>query len=317
MQEVYEDTANHWLDVVNTVIDNGYDNTSRAGNTRNLFDYHAKFLNPRQRYINPINRNFNLPFAIVDFVDIVIGNNPGNGPMFNSKMSQFMNEENKFDGSYGDRFNVPHKQLVRVVDELKKHPDSRRAVIQVFNPVYENFEGSDVCCTLSLQFLKVGKFLNMITTMRSEDLYLGFCYDTFIFQMLQECVAAILQLEVGEYSHNVGCIHVYEKDFDNIRKIKFYPRKWHVVPIKFVTFTEFFQDIHQLNDLIQQCVDGIWPIAHSFNSEYFEDCARLITADIARRNKRYGVMNDIVSYLVNDDFKDYFHQKLSKIETNV
>ena len=317
MQEVYEDTANHWLDVVNTVIDNGYDNTSRAGNTRNLFDYHAKFLNPRQRYINPINRNFNLPFAIVDFVDIVIGNNPGNGPMFNSKMSQFMNEEKKFDGSYGDRLNVPHKQLVRVVDELKKHPDSRRAVIQVFNPVYENFEGSDVCCTLSLQFLKVGKFLNMITTMRSEDLYLGFCYDTFIFQMLQECVAAILQLEVGEYSHNVGCLHIYEKDFDNIRKIKFYPHKWNVLPIKFNNLIEFYQDINALDEVISRSVNNVYPIGYSFNSHYFNDCYRLIVAETSRRQKLSSILRDILDSICNEDFQDYFYQKLSKIETNV
>jgi thymidylate synthase len=45
--------------------------------------------------------------------------------------------------------------------------------------------------------------------MRSNDAYFGLPHDVFCFTMLQEMIACRLGVEVGEYYHYVGSMHVY------------------------------------------------------------------------------------------------------------
>lgn len=48
--------------------------------------------------------------------------------------------------------------------------------------------------------------------MRSNDIYRGFPGDVFAFTFIQELVANTLGLEVGNYSHFVGSLHLYDCD---------------------------------------------------------------------------------------------------------
>lgn len=48
--------------------------------------------------------------------------------------------------------------------------------------------------------------------MRSNDAYRGFPHDVFCFTMLQEIVARSLHLEIGQYRHFAGSMHIYEED---------------------------------------------------------------------------------------------------------
>src|SRR5690606_23041711 len=54
--------------------------------------------------------------------------------------------------------------------------------------------------------------LHMITSMRSNDFIFGFQYDVVMFTMLQETIANSLGIDVGNYIHNAGSMHVY-KDY--------------------------------------------------------------------------------------------------------
>ena len=47
--------------------------------------------------------------------------------------------------------------------------------------------------------------------MRSNDAFLGLPHDVFCFTMLQEIVARTLSIEVGNYKHVVGSLHLYEQ----------------------------------------------------------------------------------------------------------
>lgn len=48
--------------------------------------------------------------------------------------------------------------------------------------------------------------------MRANDAFRGMISDLFSFTCMQELMARELHLEVGEYFHNVGSIHIYESD---------------------------------------------------------------------------------------------------------
>ncbi|MDI3240233.1 thymidylate synthase [Arthrobacter sp. AL08] len=113
-------------------------------------------------------------------------------------------------GAYGPRlFNFDGiNQLQNVVDRLRTNPDSRNAVIQVFD--HQDTENAP--CTLALQFvIREGKLLLMVS-MRSNDVYLGLPHDLFAFTMLQELVARSLGIEPGSYFHSVGSFHLYEQN---------------------------------------------------------------------------------------------------------
>ncbi|MCW5658873.1 MAG: thymidylate synthase [Burkholderiaceae bacterium] len=119
-------------------------------------------------------------------------------------------------GGYGPRLFGPRQagQIKRVISLLKKKPDSRQAVVQIFRGDDLIGNHKDVPCTCTLQFMIRSKRLHLLTTMRSNDAYIGLPHDVFAFTMLQELVARSVDVELGLYKHFVGSFHLYDKNRD-------------------------------------------------------------------------------------------------------
>jgi thymidylate synthase len=103
-------------------------------------------------------------------------------------------------------------QIDQVISLLREKPDSRKAVIQLFDAKDIIEPHNDVPCTCVLQFLIRNKKLNMIIYMRSNDVFLGLPHDVFCFTMIQEIIARSLSTDLGYYKHSVGSIHLYEEN---------------------------------------------------------------------------------------------------------
>lgn len=105
-------------------------------------------------------------------------------------------------------------QLAEVVARLAKDPNTRQAVISLWDPEDDNCEGSkDYPCTNWLHFIRDPEFggLDLHVTMRSNDLWWGFSGVNVInFTLLLELVAACLDWPVGHYYHTVSNLHIYE-----------------------------------------------------------------------------------------------------------
>lgn len=116
----------------------------------------------------------------------------------------------KASGAYGPR---TAQQIRDVVDELRRDPDSRRAVVYVGrdSDLRNSVDTGDQPCTSLWQFFIREGRLEMLTYMRSWDLVWGLSYDLPVFTMVQRLVAAALQLEVGTYQHFAGSAHVYDR----------------------------------------------------------------------------------------------------------
>lgn len=114
-------------------------------------------------------------------------------------------------GGYGPRFfrQRGHDQIRGVLDLLRSNPFSRRAVIQLFNAEDITRDHREVPCTTTLQFIVRGGRVHMMTTMRSNDAYIGLPHDVFCFTMLQEIIARSLGLDLGIYKYCVGSMHLY------------------------------------------------------------------------------------------------------------
>lgn len=127
---------------------------------------------------------------------------------------------NKIFGGYGPRlFNwMGLNQMANVTNILRRKPDSRQAVIQLFDAHDIVEEHKDTPCTCTLQFMIRGDELHMFTNMRSNDAFWGLPHDVFCFTMLQEIMARDLSIEVGSYKHAVGSLHLYDKSADAARQ---------------------------------------------------------------------------------------------------
>lgn len=119
-------------------------------------------------------------------------------------------------GGYGKRLyhQRGQNQIGNVISLLSKRPNSRRAVIQLFDAEDIGGEYKEVPCTTTLQFFVRDGRLFAAITMRSNDAFMGLPHDVFCFTMLQEMIACALNLELGTYRHFVGSMHFYDRDFE-------------------------------------------------------------------------------------------------------
>jgi thymidylate synthase len=117
-------------------------------------------------------------------------------------------------GGYGPRLFGYRglNQVANVIHLLRRNPDSRRAVIQLYDAGDIAEEHKDIPCTCTLQFMIRRQALHMITNMRSNDAFLGLPHDIFSFTMFQEIMARDLAVELGTYKHCVGSLHLYDCD---------------------------------------------------------------------------------------------------------
>lgn len=117
-------------------------------------------------------------------------------------------------GGYGPRlFNQRGiDQVANVIALLKRKPESRQAVIQLFDAGDIVTVHKDIPCTCTLQVMIRQGALHMFTYMRSNDAYLGLPHDVFCFTLLQEIIARTLSVELGRYTHMVGSLHLYERN---------------------------------------------------------------------------------------------------------
>ena len=100
-------------------------------------------------------------------------------------------------------------QINYVIDLLRRHPDTRQAAITILDMKEHDTFTFDTPCTYAIQFTIVNNRLNMCVTMRSNDLWYGFCNDQYQFSMLQEMIAKEINMDMGTYYHFAHNLHIY------------------------------------------------------------------------------------------------------------
>jgi len=102
-----------------------------------------------------------------------------------------------------------NNQIDHVISLLKVDPSTRQAAISIYDAKEHPAYGTDTPCTYAIQFTIVNNRLDMCVTMRSNDLWYGFCNDQYQFSMLQELISLELQIEPGTYYHFAHNMHLY------------------------------------------------------------------------------------------------------------
>lgn len=245
-----------------TVLEQGENVAPRGKDTREVIGVHLRLTDPRRRLLDiPPVRVLNPAFAVAETIWVLSGSDATWIYDFNDALRQF-SDGGVLQGAYGPRMRswgstaaslrdseaAAHGAVASPVDQLdavrrllRHDPDSRRAVIQLFDPS-RDFRGHlDVPCTLGYRFyLRKGR-LHMHTTMRSQDLWWGFGYDVFAATVLQELLAGWLGADVGEYNHHVDSLHIYAPFLDQAAALPTSPPPGQLVAIPAIPWGDLDQ----------------------------------------------------------------------------
>ena len=109
-------------------------------------------------------------------------------------------------------------QYDNVLSELRKNPNSRRAIMIYTRPTmwldYDIRGRSDFMCTNAVQYLIRENRLHAVVQMRSNDVVFGYRNDYAWQSHVMDKLCNELNVERGNIHWNVGSLHVYERHFD-------------------------------------------------------------------------------------------------------
>lgn len=104
------------------------------------------------------------------------------------------------------------QQFDFILSELRRNPDSRRAVIDVRDWKVDS-EKSSPACLQHLQYLIRDGRLHCKVLFRSNDATKASFMNAFSLIMLQKRFADELNVRIGTYTHRANSFHAYENDF--------------------------------------------------------------------------------------------------------
>ena len=108
-------------------------------------------------------------------------------------------------------------QITEVIDQIKKNPDSRRLIVSAWN-VAEIPNMALAPCHAMFQFYVADGKLSLQLYQRSADVFLGVPFNIASYALLLMMVAQVTGLEVGDYVHTFGDVHIYNNHFEQVQK---------------------------------------------------------------------------------------------------
>lgn len=185
---------------------------------------------PRARLLVSPARKANYGFAVGELFWYLRGDDALE-PMlyYNKRMGNFSDDGVTLNSAYGMRmFNGSPSQWDVAIDTLLADNDSRRAIVHINERDDQRraiqHASKDVPCTLSFQFFVRDGKLDMVTSMRSNDVVWGLTSDVFSFTVFQELMALELTerglpVTLGKYHHFDGSLHLYQQHYEMARAI--------------------------------------------------------------------------------------------------
>ncbi|WP_119326357.1 thymidylate synthase [Companilactobacillus musae] len=148
-----------------------------------------------------------------------------------SKFDKEILENNKFAakfGNLGDVYGAQWRhwqkrdggfidQIINVIDQIKKTPNSRRLIVSAWNPEDVPTMALPPCHTLFQFYVNDGK-LSCQLYQRSGDLFLGVPFNIASYALLTHLIARETGLQVGEFIHTLGDAHIYSNHLEQVKE---------------------------------------------------------------------------------------------------
>jgi thymidylate synthase len=219
-----------YLDLVQDVIDNGSDKGDRTGvGTRSVFGRQLRF-DLQQGFPLLTTKKVHLKSIIYELIWFLNGSTDNN--WLRDRGVNIWNEWALESGDLGPIYGKQWRswacpdgstidQVSELIEMIKTKPDSRRLIINAWNPAdlpdesispQENVSMGRAalppCHTLFQFYVAEGK-LSCQMYQRSADLFLGVPFNIASYSLLTHMIAQQCDLEVGEFVHTFGDCHLY------------------------------------------------------------------------------------------------------------
>jgi thymidylate synthase len=183
------------------------------GDTKALFNVGFYMTDPMDNRIINRERNWKEDYAEAEWQWYLTGDRNiaklgdlyGKVPEIWKRMAD---KQGNVNSNYGWQWNR-NDQLDSIVYQLKNNKDTRQAAISIYDAKECDTYINDTPCTYAVQFTILHGRLDMCVTMRSNDLWFGFCNDQYCFSKLQKMISNRLNIEPGVYYHFAHNMHLY------------------------------------------------------------------------------------------------------------
>jgi thymidylate synthase len=99
-------------------------------------------------------------------------------------------------------------QIAKLIDMIKRNPDSRRLIVTAWNPADVDRMALPPCHCLFQFYVAEGR-LSCQLYQRSADIFLGVPFNIASYALLLQMVAQVTGLKAGEFIHSFGDAHLY------------------------------------------------------------------------------------------------------------
>lgn len=219
-----------YLDLLRDVIDNGIDKADRTGvGTRSVFGRQVRF-DLRQGFPLLTTKRIHTKSLIHELLWFLAGSTDNR--WLQDRGVTIWNEWAAEDGRLGPIYGAQWRswacpdgrvvdQLAEVVATIRTRPDSRRLVVSAWNPADlpdETLSPRDnvlagrmslAPCHCLFQFYVAEGRLSCQLYQRSADLFLGVPFNIASYALLTHLIAHQCDVEVGEFIHTFGDLHLY------------------------------------------------------------------------------------------------------------
>ncbi|WP_116999053.1 thymidylate synthase [Desertimonas flava] len=214
-----------YLDLVERILDEGVDKSDRTGTgTRSVFGHQMRF---RLDDGFPVvtTKKVHLRSVIVELLWFLRGETNVRWLQERgvSIWDEWADAEGELGPVYGHQWRswpapdgTTIDQIARVVDSIRRTPDSRRHIVSAWNVAEIDEMALPPCHTL-FQFYVADGTLSCQLYQRSADVFLGVPFNIASYALLTHLVAQVTGLRAGDFVHTFGDAHLYLNHLDQAR----------------------------------------------------------------------------------------------------
>ena len=186
--------------------------------TKAIFNASFTIQDPSDKVITTPKRKFNQDYAEYEWDWYLKGDRDAKeigerAKIWNQMMIPGSTEVNS---NYGYFWNY-NNQLAKVIDELKRNKETRRAIVVHYILHEIDQYKYDTPCNDVLNFYIKDDKLHLSVFARSIDLVFGFCNDQYTFAKLMERVSIKTGYPVGQMHWFITNLHIYPRHYDMLK----------------------------------------------------------------------------------------------------
>ncbi|XKE44629.1 thymidylate synthase [Halomonas organivorans] len=215
-----------YLDLMRAVLDHGVDRDDRTGvGTRSLFGHQMRFdlsrgfplLTTKKLHLRSIIHELlwflkgdtNIAYLKehgVRIWDEWADENGDLGPVYGYQWRSWPDPR----GGHVD-------QIVRLLEQLRTNPQSRRLIVSAWNPALVDEMALPPCHCLFQFYVAEGR-LSCQLYQRSADIFLGVPFNIASYALLTRMIAQVAGLAPGDFVHTLGDAHLYRNHLEQAER---------------------------------------------------------------------------------------------------